>query len=286
MAMFGTARHVTEEPFLICILVAVAIQKNAIQTLAEVLGHGEWTEPQLAVIQIPGEFSFGRAFHRCLIFEEAIAVGGSIEMLADPLPDDPGEAFSTTFLAVGPHERRRNRWLDWTGVSTPLAPRIQVLLPLYRVFLLPYEAHTLRDLFQRARNSSAGQILATPESYKMMRDNIQNLDEESRSRRDGILALILWPEISNTLAALQTAETYTDLARLVLAAARFRARHGKYPDTLAALVPEYIEAVPIDAYDGKPITLKIDAKGWTVFSADADRRNKPIELTLPTKRLN
>jgi hypothetical protein len=66
----------------------------------------------------------------------------------------------------------------------------------------------------------------------------------------------------------------------VLAAARFRAKNGNYPDTLAALVPQFMPFVPLDAFSEQPIQLKIGNDGWTVFSTGTDEEGKRIELTL------
>lgn len=55
--------------------------------------------------------------------------------------------------------------------------------------------------------------------------------------------------------------------RLALAAERYRMDTGNLPDTLHALVPRYIESVPIDPFDGKPIKLAATANGITIYSA-------------------
>lgn len=39
----------------------------------------------------------------------------------------------------------------------------------------------------------------------------------------------------------------------ILACRRYRARRGRYPDRLEELVPEFLDAVPLDPFDGKPL---------------------------------
>ena len=39
----------------------------------------------------------------------------------------------------------------------------------------------------------------------------------------------------------------------ILACRRYRARQGRYPDRLEELVPEFLNAVPLDPFDGKPL---------------------------------
>ncbi len=42
------------------------------------------------------------------------------------------------------------------------------------------------------------------------------------------------------------------VTRLVVALNRYEMRNGKLPEALEQLVPEYIDSVPRDPYDGKP----------------------------------
>jgi len=55
-----------------------------------------------------------------------------------------------------------------------------------------------------------------------------------------------------------------------LAIARFQAKSGRLPKDLAALVPEYLVAVPLDPFDGKPIKYKQSDRGVVVYSIGAD----------------
>ncbi len=43
------------------------------------------------------------------------------------------------------------------------------------------------------------------------------------------------------------------MTRVVLALAAYRRRHGRYPKTLACLVPTYLPKMPLDAFTGKPL---------------------------------
>ncbi len=41
----------------------------------------------------------------------------------------------------------------------------------------------------------------------------------------------------------------------------YRLEHGRYPETLAALVPEELDALPVDRYDGRALTYKLNPRG-------------------------
>ncbi|NQT87515.1 hypothetical protein HQ560_12170 [bacterium] len=57
-----------------------------------------------------------------------------------------------------------------------------------------------------------------------------------------------------------------DAARVALACLRYRAKHKRLPDTLGALVPDFMDALPHDLYDGHPLRYRKDAKGFVVYA--------------------
>lgn len=56
-----------------------------------------------------------------------------------------------------------------------------------------------------------------------------------------------------------------------LGLAAYQKDHGKYPETLAALVPKYIEAVPIDRFNGKPLRYGRSKTGFYLYSVGPNR---------------
>lgn len=57
-----------------------------------------------------------------------------------------------------------------------------------------------------------------------------------------------------------------------LAAARYRLEHGAYPETLDALVPAYLDAVPEDPFDpGQPLRYRRTEMGAIVYSLGPNR---------------
>ena len=61
-----------------------------------------------------------------------------------------------------------------------------------------------------------------------------------------------------------------------IACERFRLASGKWPETLAQLIPAYLDSVPIDPIDGKPIRYAIIPEGiktWTIAGDDHDEDN-------------
>ncbi len=63
---------------------------------------------------------------------------------------------------------------------------------------------------------------------------------------------------------------YLRVGRVGLAAWRYRQAKGKLPGTLAELAPGYIEAVPLDPFDGAALKYKFLDKGYVVYSVGMD----------------
>ena len=57
-----------------------------------------------------------------------------------------------------------------------------------------------------------------------------------------------------------------DCMRAVLAAERFRLQTGRLPTSLDELVPQYLEAVPADPFDGQPMRFTATDEGIVIYS--------------------
>lgn len=83
-----------------------------------------------------------------------------------------------------------------------------------------------------------------------------------------------------------------DMARTALAIERCRLGTGQVPKRLDALVPKYLDAVPIDPFDGQPIRYRSTEPGYLLYSVSDDGqdnggieqdkkdRNAPYDLCL------
>ena len=69
-----------------------------------------------------------------------------------------------------------------------------------------------------------------------------------------------------TIAQLRT-------ARVALAIERYRLASGRLPDALTDLVPTYLDAVPIDPFDGNELRYKKLVTGFVVYSIGEDLRD-------------
>jgi hypothetical protein len=62
------------------------------------------------------------------------------------------------------------------------------------------------------------------------------------------------------------AQTWIDQAVVACALERVRLARGQFPDTLAALVPQFIAKLPTDLIDGQPLRYHRTGDGYILYS--------------------
>lgn len=67
-------------------------------------------------------------------------------------------------------------------------------------------------------------------------------------------------------------DTFREVLLSPIAMARYRLDHGSWPPDFAALVPGYLDAVPIDPVDGNP--LRYDSTSKIIYSIGKNLRDE------------
>ena len=62
-----------------------------------------------------------------------------------------------------------------------------------------------------------------------------------------------------------------DCLRTAIAVEQYRLDHGALPESLDVLTPKYIEAVPVDPFDGHTIRYRLTDTGFMVYSVGDNR---------------
>ena len=82
---------------------------------------------------------------------------------------------------------------------------------------------------------------------------------------------LFWGSMRQNSVRQLLANVEISATRVLLALKACQTDTGKLPDSLEALVPDYIEAVPEDPFDGKP--LKYSAEKKVVYSVGVDLKD-------------
>ena len=81
-----------------------------------------------------------------------------------------------------------------------------------------------------------------------------------------VLEGVLVPTVSHLIVKVGVAQTTTQSAALACALERYRLANNRYPDQLAALVPQFIAAVPRDVVDGQPLRYRLTGTNYVIYS--------------------
>ena len=224
----------------------------------------------------------------------AMGVGGSTDMVASNRLDDASLQILDNALRnldlgrTGLPNAMRGEFLSYAGRmedlrcarvpattsvslnSTPNIPWWQKLGVL-RILIMPNK--TRLCFAQGAREI----IHNVPLFYREMdfRESEQQMDQIRKGGRWGlfihgnavgkILAAAIYPAIKSTVEQRCRMECDRSGLRLLIACQRYERRNGRLPAKLDDLVPEFIEAVPKDPFDGQPLRYSAERRIiWSV----------------------
>jgi hypothetical protein len=88
---------------------------------------------------------------------------------------------------------------------------------------------------------------------------------------------------SANIERLAASEARRRLALAALAAERYRVATGNWPETLEALTPEYLDAVPEDPFDGQPLRYLREPTRLVIYSVGPDLADDGGEEALAPK---
>ena len=244
-AIYGMAGHCAQEPWLVRMLVAIALENVAGETLREVLAHSSEPAPELLAFTPPDQMPYLLVLDRSLRAEEAVGMMTISQMDFDIRQFDP---------------------LVWEGGAS-----VSHLLgiygaPLVRVCFLDATAADLRRTYRQLRDLNAN--LRNPDKATI--DRLNSLGDDDRHTP---LVKLLIPSITSCDRAAVRGETRRRLLRVALGLYRYYHAPGdggeprhQFPDSLAALVPDYLDYIPSDPCNhGQPLRYRRTDGGCLVY---------------------
>lgn len=253
---FHFSDSVSQEPLLIDHLVRIASLNLNLQTVREGLVRQAWNDAQLAEL------------------EKYLS---SLNLLAEYKVAMRGErALGTSGLDFLRRQGWRARHLgyiaddDGSGGAAPslnLMPGgwfYQNMLAISKMHQTHFLASVDEDkhrVFPDASNTFGKEIAAMP------------------LRPYTVFAKLLMPALDNAVRRSARAQVSVDAARLACALERQRLAKGEYPETIEALVPQFLEKIPNDVIDGNPLRYRRTADGgYTLYSIGWNQRDDNGEI--------
>ncbi len=150
------------------------------------------------------------------------------------------------------------------GLSGPGGTSYRALRPLRAIGYLQRDAAGYLDLMQAFLDT-----LELPTAQGMEHAETLALEEYG-----GMFTGILAPALARVTQLASRAEAQQQVALTALAVERYRLSHDALPEQLGQLQPDYLEAVPIDPFDGKPLRYQPRNSGYIVYSIGEDRTDE------------
>ena len=253
------ARSVGDAPTLMAMPVRITCQPVAVKGLKRALAQGEPSEEELRAAQRLLQDEAAQPLLEIALrgerggwlqAQEAVVAG---ELTWEALVDGPRDTPSLTERVLGPLMARK---------TAPVLLRTQT--EWINIAKLPLEE------WQRRFTEAAQKVAA-------WRDSDQYAER--------MVSFIL-PAVNRMSESFLHSQARLRTAAAALAAERYRRAHGRWPESLDALAAAgFLERVPADPFDGKPLRFRRLADGVVIYSAGPDlsegdgraKRKKPLD---------
>jgi hypothetical protein len=230
-AVLNAGRSVGDEPALVSQLVRLSCQRLAVKGLERALAQGEAPEADLAAVQRALEEEEKEPLQLIGARGERATVHQFLEVM-----EADGFDYATYNMKSATGSRQLDGLLDAGKARSTHATYLRYLTELVEIAKLPPEQ-------QAERRRRPG--LEPPQGVPRI---LEALTERGTD---------FGPKFG-------TARGLLRCAAAAVAAERYRKAHGRWPDRLEALVPDYLAAVPADPSDGQPLLYRHTPDGVEV----------------------
>jgi hypothetical protein len=230
------------DPVLISLLVKVAVIDSTLNVVWEGLAQHRWDDRQLTQIQ---------------------ATLDNLNFVADAKQAFQGErAYALVALDQLLGEKG-------AGATMPGA--------MFRRFLFPGWVAQNKVYICRMYTDHLLTLL-DPKNNRIKIAEVAASDEKIASELKGnnpyrMMAKQLFPAVSKVLLRIANAQTAIDLATVACALERYQLANGTYPTALGALVPQFVDSIPLDL-DGQPLRYQLETDGlFVLYSIGTDLKD-------------
>jgi hypothetical protein len=219
------------EPILISLLVRMAIAQIAIQPIYEGLANHEWSDAQLAELDsVLAKEDFLAGYKTALRSEMVLFQGGIFDYLRHH-PEQLGN------IAFGPNGRP-------SFSSSP----ITYLIPsgwFYQNQLSCARVVEVYCLPLVDENRGVVSVSSVRSSEDAMKSEIRQFNPYN------VFANMILPVLASPVERCAYAQNNINMARVAVALERYRLAHGKFPESLDMLSPQFMEQIPHDVINGE-----------------------------------
>lgn len=246
-AALGVARSLAKEPIPVSQFLRAACQRLAVSGVERVVNRVELTDEQLARLS------------------QDLIEAEDLSTMARALAGE--RCFQLSIVKMSPTEMSHALGRMYGGNSRP-----------------PVAVH--RRTLSLAFHKAAGLTDRSTIAYlDLMEDYVEATGLDLESRREAVDAISERAQVISATPSLLR-ELFSGLwgadrinlrgfaklraAWVALAVQRYRLAAGELPDSLAELVPDYLDSVPVDPFDGRQLRYRMLESGYVVYSIGMD----------------
>jgi hypothetical protein len=281
LTMLGLVQRNASEGLLISHLVRIAITAIAVAPTWEFLQAINVSDAQLAIVQQGWQqMDFLSDATNAFVMERAWGLAEIEKMRATHYEFGKVLGAASSMSSSGGSSGAWTWPPDWEAITE--RPRDAIGEAMWRSsWSYSDELRTLKGtsiILETLRTMQTNQTQFYKADYDAMTARLSSLGITNVG--DAFFRALKIPDMSEMFgdnglgsAVLRTLRVETERRVVVTAIAlkRFQLQHGKLPETLAELTPEFIPSVPIDVYDGKPIRYHPNADGtYLLYSVGED----------------
>ncbi|MBN2506839.1 MAG: hypothetical protein JXQ71_09115 [Verrucomicrobia bacterium] len=233
--VFRLSDAIRDEPLLIGHLVRVATLQLGLQIMREGLVLRAWNAPQLAQLeQRLGALNLLAEHQHAMRGERAFGVGTMEYIRRQGWRADPATLFDESGNILAPVGLR----LMPSGWWRQNMVRNSQMLQDYTLAAVDPQARRVNPEASRAGEQAVESMASGPYTH---------------------FAKVLLPALSKATARSARAQSFVDCTRVACALERYRLAQGRFPETLSALAPHYLQSIPLDVVDGQPLRYRLAA---------------------------
>ena len=289
VAEVSLLRFLAEDHIAISELVRIAVAALARAHTWEALQVEGWRDEDLAAVQAAWEQQRFSSNMTHALEGELVFMSGSISEMRKSNEQTYTLLFGGLADFLDDAEAGPNAWIERIknlpgGEAAIDFWRRQIYCRLWR-FAWSHQAErrmmqNMTELIRLAR------IATGNSSYQAIEDDLTSLLFKATDKGPYDRLRFPPPEsvvsLSKTIQKATRGEIDRSLALCAIGLKRYSLRHGRLPENLTALVPEFLSAIPVDYMDGQPIKYRLNADGsFTLYSVGEDGKDDGGDVSLP-----
>lgn len=173
------------------------------------------------------------------------------------------EMFAMIGLPGGVAKLAQSIAMDWNEVLRQMNQKYDEMVEIAQ---LPREERIERSAEFEQKLEASAKAIATPVGVIQLIASVGSGGNRAEEAFVNVLMGLLAPAVNATQDASHRSETYEELFSLVFALERYREKEGRYPEILDALIPEYLEEVPVDRFSGGALQFDSDGGSYLLYS--------------------